>query len=67
MGDQGDFLEVIRPGLISAVVARPGWVLLEVQDTPGCSHGWCELRHGGVMCFWAAREGHEQKPGWRGR
>lgn len=23
---------------------------MEVQNIPGCSHGWCELGHEEVMC-----------------
>lgn len=37
----------------------------EVQDIPGSSHGWCELRHEGVTCSGVAGEGPE-RPGWRG-
>ena len=39
---------------------------MEVQDIPGSSHGWCELRLEGFLCSWVVGERLEM-PGWRGR
>lgn len=66
MCSQGDFLETARPVLMSPGAARQRWVQVEVQDIPGSSHGWCELRQEGAMCFGVAGEGLESL-GWRSR